>query len=266
MQKCLRAVEALDPKPDLILTGGDLVYDVMGQGIGRSKMLFDLYKQTVADNTNLKAYPCVGNHDVLGWSDKPGVTPQHPQYGKQLIRDELEMKKTYYRFDHKGWRFYVLDSIQPVDHPRIHYKGGFDDEQFEWLKSDLAAKDPNMPAVVVTHIPILSVTGIRDSPQVIKDGYYRVGGSWMFIGAAGLTKLFAKHNVKLALSGHMHEIDRIDFGGVTFICDGAVCGGWWRGPNVDNVVETQEGFGIVDMLPDGTFAHQYYDYGWQVPQ
>ncbi|MBI3737089.1 hypothetical protein HY256_11330 [Candidatus Sumerlaeota bacterium] len=43
-------------------------------------------------------------------------------------------------------------------------------------------------------------------------------------------------------------------------CDGAVCGGWWKGPNNDYV---QEGFGILDLNPDGTFAHQYFDYGWE---
>ena len=85
----------------------------------------------------------------------------------------------------------------------------------------------------------------------------------MFVGAPTLTKLFAKHGVKLALSGHLHEIDRIEFGSVTFICDGAVSGGWWHGPNVDNVVETQEGFGIIDIRPDGTFDHRYFDYGWK---
>ena len=264
MQRCLHAVETLDPKPDFILTGGDLVYDVMGQGFDRSKQLFELYQQTLKDHTSLMAYPCVGNHDVFGWSLAKGVTPEHQQYGKKLIKDELGMERTYYKFDRNGWRFYVLDSIQPIDHPRFRYKAGFDDVQFDWLKADLAAKNPDMPAVVVTHIPILSVTGIRDHPQVFKDGYYRVGGTWMFVGAASLTKLFAKHNVRLVLSGHMHEIDRIEFGGVTFICDGAVCGGWWRGPNVDNVVETQEGFGIVDLQPDGSFAHQYHDYGWNV--
>jgi Icc protein len=47
---------------------------------------------------------------------------------------------------------------------------------------------------------------------------------------------------------------------VTFICDGAVSGGWWKGPNED----VQEGFGIIDLKPDGGFAHQYFDYGWNV--
>src|SRR5690349_14315289 len=48
--KCLKAVEALDPKPDFILTGGDLVYDCSGD-VNRAHMLFDLYKRVIADNT-----------------------------------------------------------------------------------------------------------------------------------------------------------------------------------------------------------------------
>ena len=266
--KCLKAVEALDPKPDFILTGGDLIYDVSDDP-ARGHMLFDLYKRVLADNTAIPVHHCVGNHDVFGWSHSDGVEPGHPEYGKQMLRDELELERTWHAFDHKGWRVYVLDSIQPGtdlvpgrDKP-FAYQGGIDPEQRAWLEADLAAKGPDTPAIVVSHIPILTVTAFSNHPRAVQAGMHAVSSSSMCKAAMGLVKLFSTHNVKLALSGHIHEIDRISLGGVTFICGGAVCGGWWKGPNVDGIDKVEEGFGVVDMHADGTTAYDYFDYGWE---
>lgn len=266
MAKCLQAVESLERKPDFILTGGDLIYDCGGPGFNRAKSLFDLYKNILADHTGLPVYHCVGNHDVFGWSRKNETKPDHPLHGKGLIQDELELEKTYYAFDHHGWRFYVLDSIQPAVDKRYNYKGGLDSEQLQWLKADLAAKPKDQPAVVVTHIPVLSVTTLRKHPDLLGEDFYIAGGPSMFSNATEMALLFDQYNVKLALSGHIHEIDRVQRGGTTYICDGAVCGGWWYGPNVDSGFEVQEGFGIVDLYADGRFDHQYFDYGWEAKQ
>ena len=67
------------------------------------------------------------------------------------------------------------------------------------------------------------------------------------------------HNVRLWLSGHIHQRDRIEYRGTTFINDGAVCGSWWKGPHQG----VPEGFGIIDVWADGRFEHQYKTYGWQ---
>ena len=266
--RCLRAVESLDPKPDFILTGGDLIYDASADA-ARGNMLFELYKRVIADNTGIPVHHCIGNHDVFGWSAEDTVEPDHPQYGKQMVREQLGLEKTYYAFDHKGWRVYVLDSIQPGedtppgrDRP-FQYQGGIDPEQRAWLEADLAQKDPATPAIVVTHIPILTVTAFNNSPRASASGMHLVSSSSMCKDSPALVKLFAKHNVRLALSGHIHEIDRINIAGVTFICGGAVCGGWWKGPNEDGVEKVEEGFGIVDMSADGAIDYSYFDYGWE---
>jgi hypothetical protein len=54
-------------------------------------------------------------------------------------------------------------------------------------------------------------------------------------------------------------VDRAEYNGVTYICDGAVCGAWWKG----NHAECDEGYGVFDLFDDGTFAHRYITYGWQ---
>jgi 3',5'-cyclic-AMP phosphodiesterase len=65
--------------------------------------------------------------------------------------------------------------------------------------------------------------------------------------------------VPLLLSGHIHLVDRVSYLGKTYVCDGAVCGNWWRGP----CQQFAEGYGVVDLWPDGTFEHQYVTYGWK---
>jgi Icc protein len=68
--------------------------------------------------------------------------------------------------------------------------------------------------------------------------------------------------VKLCISGHVHLQDRVDYLGMSFVCDGAVSGNWWGGAHQ----ECHEGFGVFDLYENGTFAHQYIDYGWTPPK
>ncbi len=253
--QCLKSIEALRPKPDFILTGGDLVRDVFKQDLPRAKSLFALLKKTLADHTNIPVRHCMGNHDVFGWGGKKGVTPATPLYGKAMFLEELGLPRTYYSFDHKGWRFYVLDSIQPSTEGKL-YQGYIDEAQFDWLTRSLNEKPAAMPACVVTHIPIMTVT-IFNRPS--KETGYEVLANSMCRDAQKVTQLLAAHNVKLALSGHIHEIDRVDYRGITFICDGAVSGAWWKGPHKG----FDEGYGMIDARSNGSFQHEYRTFGWK---
>ena len=64
---------------------------------------------------------------------------------------------------------------------------------------------------------------------------------------------FYKHpQVRLALSGHQHMVDCCRLDRVTYICGGAVSGGWWEG----DYQHFGPVFLIFDLKPDGTFDHQ----------
>lgn len=113
--------------------------------------------------------------------------------------------------------------------------------------------------VVVSHIPILSASAYFDGDNE-KDGDWKVPGAWMHIDARRIKDLFARHaNVHLCLSGHIHLVDRVDDLGVTYLCNGAVSGAWWKGPNR----ECDAGYCVVDLYDDGSFEHAYVTYGWQ---
>ena len=245
--QCLEAVHELEPQ--FILTGGDLVMDVFDQDAARADLLFDLYQRIVRDHTDLTVYPCLGNHDVFGWSNRRGVTPDHPQYGKRLFCD---------RFDRGGWRIYVLDDIQPTEDNR--YQAYLDEAQRDWLERDLEAKPADMPALVVCHIPILSVT-VLDTRGMWNEAEneFRIPLRQMAREALDLTQLFSRHNVRLALSGHTHRVDRVEYRGVTFICGGAVCGAWWREIAYRGFPAC---FGVVDLFPDGRFDVQFAGFEW----
>lgn len=76
-----------------------------------------------------------------------------------------------------------------------------------------------------------------------------------------LKNLFRDHrNVKLAVSGHLHQNERIDYAGMTYLCDGAVSGGWWKGPHLNG--ECDAGYAALNLYDDGTFDHEYVNYGW----
>jgi hypothetical protein len=82
----------------------------------------------------------------------------------------------------------------------------------------------------------------------------------MHIDARRIKDFFLKHpNVKLCLSGHVHLWDRLEYNNVTYVCNGAVCGGWWKG----SYQETPEGYGLVDLYDDGSFNAEYVRFGWK---
>jgi len=90
-------------------------------------------------------------------------------------------------------------------------------------------------------------------------GQWRVPGAWMHIDARRIKDLFRKHrNVQLCISGHIHLHDRVDYLGVSYFCNGAVCGGWWNG----GFQEFLPSYAIVDLYDDGSFENRLVPYGW----
>jgi 3',5'-cyclic AMP phosphodiesterase CpdA len=248
--QALRSLEAY--RPEIILTGGDHVMDASGQEKHQAVAWYDAYEKTLAENTRLPTFPCIGNHDVYGWTTQT-ASPSDKDFGKAMALDRLKLKERYYSFDRGGWHFVILDNIMRRE---PFYYGNLDAEQTEWLKSDLAAN--KLPALVMTHIPLLAVCSIFDGDKEITAANYPLSDANMHHNVRPLLKLLAAHNVKLCLSGHMHQVDEVEYLGITFCCNGAVCGNWWTG----QYLEFPEGYGIVDLHPDGTFQNRYVTYGW----
>lgn len=247
--------------PDLIITGGDTIMDCMDTGRERAQTQWDLWQKVKADACSLDVRSVVGNHDVWGWArSKAKTTGEEPLYGKKWACEQFGRALPYESFDRGGWHIVLLDSIYPHEES---YIGRLDDAQWHWLEQDLAAVPASTPVLIVSHIPILSVHPLASARPTTNgsDGKpsFALSGGLVHVDHERFQRLFAKHpNVKACLSGHLHIVERIEFGGVAYLCNGAVSAGWWKGWHRG----TDFGYAMVDLHDDGAVACRYVPYGW----
>ena len=133
-----------------------------------------------------------------------------------------------------------------------------DDEQIDWFRQDLKQVFDNKPVMFISHIPILAACVFFDGNNVKdQEGHWRVPGSWMHTDAKQISELFNHHkSVKLAVSGHIHLTDKVDYNDVSYCCNGAVSGHWWFG----KYQHTEAGYALIDLFDDGSFTNTYVSY------
>jgi Icc protein len=305
-----RHLHAQPDQPSLVLLGGDMIMFSMDKPEALVADLWKLWTTTLASECKLPVAYCLGNHDVWGW-DKPDskTNGSEPRWGKKWWSEITQQPRTYRAFMAPGsipgagpsatsnWKIIILDSIQPFERS---YEGRIDDEQFAWLEGELAATPPGVHVCVVSHIPIWSIgmlacdarpISIAEAQALAKHPELgrTLGGSRAGMGygrgashmdAHRLTALFTRFpSVKLALSGHIHIAEQLTYQGVTYICNGAVSGAWWRGPaaNKQRIRDrarpgdlpaelrpdrAQEGYALLDLYDDGSFRNIYLPFNW----
>ncbi|HVS14298.1 MAG TPA: metallophosphoesterase [Thermoanaerobaculia bacterium] len=233
--------------PELLITGGDLAFDVLATGREEADAQYTLFEQPL-DGVRVPVHHTVGNHDVLGVYEQSGMTPGDPGYGKQYFLERFGLERPYHSFDHEGWHFVVLDTVGIVER---RYRGWVDEEQLAWLEDDLAAA--GRPTVVIGHIPLLSnyVEWKRGTADGIPDGV-------SVVNAHQVLDVLLRHPVKLALAGHLHVIESYRHKGLELANVGAVSGNWWRGLR-DGF---EEGYALLEFRGD-LVTWRYVDYGWE---
>lgn len=247
--KCLHHLQQQSPKVNLVLNGGDMVFDMNKENISTINDQWKLFMDTVQNESNIQTHYCLGNHDIW-WNEN---SKGDAFYGKKYAMDKLQLAKPYYSFLKAGWKFIVLDSTH-LDIDNTWYIGKLGGEQFNWLSEELKATPKETPVLVMSHIPILTALLMIEDDIVNK--WTMLGGD-MHTDTAKIINLFYQHlNVKLCLSGHLHMRDKVVYNGVTYLCNGAVSGAWWKG----NRRETAPGYGLIDLFADGTFEESYVNY------
>jgi 3',5'-cyclic-AMP phosphodiesterase len=244
---CFRKIASL--KPDFAINGGDHVYDLLGANRRRADTIFDLYDRT-QQVLQMPLYHAIGNHDVFGIYAHSGVEPSDPGYAKKMYEDRLS-HRTYYSFDHKGYHFIVLDSIQPTDDHL--WQSRIDDEQLQWLANDLQQTGAVRPVIVVVHVPMVSGFGTY-GPRAAAPPKYN---TYTVDNTIDVLPLFEGRNVLAVLQGHDHVNELVRFKGIDFITSGAVCGNWWHGPRMGFA----EGFTVVS-LRNSALTTRYETYGF----
>ena len=237
--------------PDFVITGGDLIMDALGQTYGRADSLYNLYTEVTKD-FNMPLYNTLGNHEIYGIYKKSGADKTHPEYGEKMF--EKRLGNSYYAFDHKGWKFIIINSVE--DTKRNRYIGLIDEEQIEWIKEELQNTDSSTPIVISTHIPFITIYN-----QIYAGSTVPNDSSLVVANSKEVLEIFKDHNLKLVLQGHLHTVEDICVDGVHFITGGAVSARWWSGANRG----FEEGFVLISVKGDN-FDWQYLDYGWEVKE
>lgn len=232
-------------KPDFCIQGGDHCMDIAAVPKERSMMLLDMYAKT-EHMLDMPVHQVIGNHDVLGTFDSSGVPHSDPLWGKKVFLDKFG--KTYTSWDHKGYHFITLDTID-IDAKTGAYRPYVDEAQLQWLADDLQKVPAGTPIVIAAHVPL--VTSV---PQYHKETY----PYWKVINTYDILPVLEGHNVIAVFQGHTHVNEVVYWRNVPFITSGAVSGNWWKGSRWG----TPEGFTVVE-LSGGRIRWRYETYGFQ---
>ena len=203
--------------PDAVIAGGDLVMDALRVTAEKADSLFDLYLSLVK-GVRAPLYNTLGNHEMLGWEDETKVPLSNPLSGDGMYRKKIG--SPYYSFELKGWKFFVLNSVA---HREGGYTGKVSEDQLLWLKEEVGKADSLMPLVIITHIPFLT-----SYSQYFKGATACNEEGLVVANSREVLDIFAGHNLKLVLQGHLHILEDNYIGGIHFITGGAVSSGWWK--------------------------------------
>ncbi len=254
MAKAFHHAQGLKPGVDFILNGGDAIMDALDASKQKTQEQWDLFHTTLKKENSLPIYHCIGNHDVWGWFIKESKPEQDRLYGKVWVVETLQMKNRYYSFSKDNWHFIVLDSTQL--NPAGGYIGKVDEEQLDWLKKELeASKDKHI--CFVSHIPILSICAGLFFDKTQPNGDLVIQRNLMHSDFLQLKKLFQQYsNIKVCISGHIHLQDELDYLGIKYYCNGAVCGNWWKGA----FQEFAPAYALMEFYPDGNCKRIMHPY------
>lgn len=236
--------------PELLITGGDLAFDIMETSREQADAQYDLFDRSL-EGIDLPIHHTIGNHDCLGVAETGVVPVTDPLFGKEYFRRRFGLERLNYSFDHEGWHFVILDTIGIQGRS---YRGWVDEEQIAWLDDDLAAS--GKPTVVIGHIPLFSnfIEWRKGTSEAIPAGV-------SVVNAHEVAKVLVKHPVKLVLAGHLHVNETFLYKGIEFANVGAVSGNWWDGIR-DGF---QEGYTFLSFRGNQV-ERLYVDYGWEVPE
>jgi 3',5'-cyclic AMP phosphodiesterase CpdA len=178
-----------------------------------------------------------------------GVPATDPLYGKKLFEDRIGQPR-YQSFNHKGWHFILLDSVQIG--PDKNWFGLIDDQQLGWLASDLKQTGKRTPIVVLTHMPLASATGqfFGGKPDGLK--------TLLITNPGQVLGLFEGYKLTAVLQGHTHVREVVNYNGCNYITPGAICGNWWKGA----FKGSPEGYAVFTVRGD-RLSWEFRTYGWQ---
>lgn len=258
VQQRFSALIVGDPQPrDSTEVGyfrDDIVADMAGKDAAFYLALGDItfdnldnyrhYNQVVSQ-LGIPAYNVPGNHDenYRAPSDRYALETFKSIYGPP-----------YYSFNEGRVHFMVLDDVDYLgwdtkNNRSRGYRGYISDEQLEWIKNDLEVIPDDYLIVLTMHIPLFTLESNNPGVNVVN--------------RQKLFQILQNRPHLLAVSGHMHFIEHLDFpdsigwqGASVFhsINAGAGCGAWWSGPKNEQGIPLSY---CMDGTPNGYFIFEF---------
>jgi len=259
IRRALRHAQNQEDPPDIIFNTGDSIMESLGANKARTEAQWDVFNNVLASDCKVPIVHSIGNHDVWGWGMEDLAIKNDPLYGKEMALEKLGLANRYYSFDLAGWHFVVLDSTHlPNTVSRYPYIGALDEEQFQWLVTDIngIAMTSTMPVCILSHIPIIAACEYFDGPNE-ETGNWVVPAAWMHIDSRRFRDYFLQtSSIRLCLSGHTHQYEVLDYLGVRYMTNGAVCGNWWNGIYMD----FPPAYVMVNLYDDGSADSLFVPY------
>lgn len=249
---CIDHVRALDPAPEFVVMGGDMAFDGLYTPKDEFLDQIDLYQAATA-RLPMPYYHTLGNHDLLGLSSRRKVSADDPELGKRCIMERLGMERDYYSFDHGGWHFVVLNSMEEFEGENgPAYRPALGQEQRAWLAQDLGAAR-GRPTVCVTHVAMFCHIGQIDAHPEMKAMHGKV-----IQDTQDVRLILERHNVKAVLQGHTHMTEDFTFNGIHYLTSPSVSAAWWGG----NWKGFAPGYTVLTAHPDGTLGWHRETFAW----
>jgi 3',5'-cyclic-AMP phosphodiesterase len=255
MARAFNHAQQLKPHVDFIINGGDAIMDALEADKQKTQTQWDLFKNILQKENSLPIYHCIGNHDIWGWFIKENKPDQDELYGKAWVVETLQLQHRFYSFTKGRWHFIVLDSTQL--NPAGGYIGKLDPDQLDWLQQELKQVDPGKFICLVSHIPILSICSGLYFDKTEQNGDLMIKRNLMHTDFLSLKKIFLQYpNIKVCISGHIHLQDQVDYLGIRYYCNGAVCGNWWNGA----FQEFAPAYALMEFFDDGSTKRTMMEY------
>ncbi len=227
----------LDSGARFYMALGDIMYDHLDLNDKMDRLVGQL---------GIPVYHVMGNHDM---NYRVPDSVHEAETFKRIHGPD------YYSFNYGKVHFVILNSVKykgwnTEENKPGRYSGNLHERQLTWLKNDLAFVPEGHLVVLSMHIP----AAVDVAPE---DPYNYI------VNRAELFKILENREHLLALAGHMHFVEYIDFtqkhgwnGKAAFsqLTAGAGCGTWWHGPRDPRGIP----FGVgTDGSPNGHFLFTF---------
>jgi Icc protein len=229
-------------------------------------------------------FNAIGNHEYYGVylegvGDDPCIVAEDDVlYGAGLYHEYFG--PDYYSFSWGHYHFMILNTIGLTrivngqgDTVRVYY-GNVSADQIAWMRKDLASVPPEMPIILVGHIPFMTAVHTFEGFQEYQTIHYDLAqpdaASYTHVvsnAAEVINEVLSGRRLILALAGHHHHYEVVRWGdsqhNALFVLGGAICGQWWQGDRRIAGSTWPEGYLRVRLKNKQVDDLRYISFGWK---